>query len=307
MLRHFKMELKRQQELESQNRQRESALSSCLQQFQLDGQPARPLVMVADTQVPLNMKKQDGASAKAPDQVQAKQQQQQHQLREAPKRVRGRRSSKPQMEKRRRARINECLDILKSYVLKDTSNLNRLGIDLTASENQDEETIARSILKSSGLINRHRGRKNPNKLEKADILELTVDYVRRLHEQRDELSQLCAESYGHQQQPRHHNRCQMYAAQVVPAHLNQPLTLDLSPKSRSLEGRATPPPSLQAYVPPPNTPLTPPSSSGSSSIQSGELDRKHQYQDQMSQMVLSQVLTGSSGGGGKYGREWVLS
>lgn len=102
------------------------------------------------------------------------------------KRVRGRRSSKPLMEKRRRARINQCLDILKSYVLTDSSNLSELGIDTMSSENQDEETIARKILKSSGLIHRHRGRKNPNKLEKADILELTVDYVRRLHEQRDQ-------------------------------------------------------------------------------------------------------------------------
>lgn len=104
---------------------------------------------------------------------------------QAQRRVRGRRSSKPQMEKRRRARINECLDILKSYVLNDATNLSELGIDATARENQDEETIARSILKSSGLIHRHRGRKNPNKLEKADILELTVAYVRKLHTQRD--------------------------------------------------------------------------------------------------------------------------
>lgn len=89
------------------------------------------------------------------------------------------------MEKRRRARINECLDTLKSYVLKDSNNLNHLGVDTTASENQDEETIARTILKSSGLINRHKGRKNPSKLEKADILELAVDYVRRLNDQRD--------------------------------------------------------------------------------------------------------------------------
>lgn len=95
------------------------------------------------------------------------------------------RSSKPLMEKKRRARINECLDTLKNYVLKDSNNLNHLGVDTTASENQDEETIARTILKSSGLINRHKGRKNPNKLEKADILELAVDYVRRLNDQRD--------------------------------------------------------------------------------------------------------------------------
>lgn len=111
-----------------------------------------------------------------------------HQNQPPPRRVRGRRSSKPQMEKRRRARINQCLDILKSYVLTDSTNLSQLGIDITLlNENKDEESIARTILKSSGLINRHRGRKNPNKLEKADILELTVDYVRRLHEQRARL------------------------------------------------------------------------------------------------------------------------
>lgn len=110
-----------------------------------------------------------------------------HQNQPPQRRVRGRRSSKPQMEKRRRARINQCLDILKSYVLTDSTNLSQLGIDTLSNENKDEESIARTILKSSGLINRHRGRKNPNKLEKADILELTVDYVRRLHEQRARL------------------------------------------------------------------------------------------------------------------------
>lgn len=104
-----------------------------------------------------------------------------------PKRIRGRRSSKPAMEKKRRARINQCLDILKSYVLNDSNNLIQLGIDTNATENQTEENIAKHILTSSGLINRHRGRKNTNKLEKADILELTVDYVRRLHIQRNEL------------------------------------------------------------------------------------------------------------------------
>lgn len=103
------------------------------------------------------------------------------------RRVRGRRSSKPMMEKKRRARINQCLDILKSYVLNDSNNLIQLGVDTTTKENLTEETIAKHILTSSGLINRHRGRKNTNKLEKADILELTVDYVRRLHLQRNEL------------------------------------------------------------------------------------------------------------------------
>lgn len=111
------------------------------------------------------------------------QQQQQHNSSIQARRVRGRRSSKPAMEKRRRARMNQSLDELKFYVLNDQNNLRRLGIDASSIENMDEETVARTMLKSSGLIHRHRGRKNPNKLEKADILELTVDYVRMLLKQ----------------------------------------------------------------------------------------------------------------------------
>lgn len=223
------------------------------------------------------------------------------------------------MEKRRRARINECLDILKSYVLNDSTNLTRLGIDLSGTENQlDEESIARQILKSSGLINRHRGRKNPNKLEKADILELTVDYVRRLHEQRDQLlsvsgsnsrtnqpSQMVA--HQHQQQPllmatTCHNSLS-YGQQVVPAHLNEPLTLDLSPKSR-LNGAqvntSSTPPMLQAYRPPPNTPLTPPSSASSLQCSNDALELapassslQHHHHQLTQMQLLSQVLDGS--------------
>jgi len=132
------------------------------------------------------------------------------------RRVRGRRSSKPMMEKRRRARINQCLDTLKSYVLTDSNNLSRLGIDTSLAENHDEEKIARTILKSSGLIHRHRGRKNPNKLEKADILELTVDYVRRLHEQRDQLM-------VNQSRPGQPTQ----AGKPVPVQLLDPLRLEL--------------------------------------------------------------------------------
>lgn len=109
------------------------------------------------------------------------------QQRSNPRRIRGRRSSKPAMEKRRRARMNQSLDELKFYVLNDQNNLRRLGIDASSIENMDEETVARTMLKSSGLIHRHRGRKNPNKLEKADILELTVDYVRMLLKQNEQL------------------------------------------------------------------------------------------------------------------------
>lgn len=188
--------------------------------------------------------------------------QQQQNEKQPQKRVRGRRSSKPMMEKRRRARINQCLDILKSYVLGDSNNLSQLGVDAAIRENQDEETIARTILKSSGLINRHRGRKNPNKLEKADILELTVDYVRRLHEQRDQLK-LSGPSTGKEQ---HHysfqqafsatNSLQTSPMQTISASaltrqpttvtqpIGQPLTLNLP----SVAGLQTTPPS-----PPPSS------------------------------------------------------
>ncbi|XP_055685339.1 transcription factor HES-4-B-like [Lutzomyia longipalpis] len=58
---------------------------------------------------------------------------------------------KPLMEKKRRARINDSLDILKEI-----------------------------IIRNAGLFPTHYSR--PTKLEKADILELTVQYVRLLHE-----------------------------------------------------------------------------------------------------------------------------
>lgn len=186
------------------------------------------------------------------------------------RRVRGRRSSKPQMEKRRRARINQCLDILKSYVLTDSTNLSQLGIDTLSNENKDEESIARTILKSSGLINRHRGRKNPNKLEKADILELTVDYVRRLHEQRAQLinqshkptpSSLYSSSEASPSPSASvsgvsKNKLNLpYTNNRSKLPLTSPLTLNLS----AIDGRAHI--GLQA------TPLSPPPSSASSSPQ----------------------------------------
>uniref|UniRef100_A0A1B0D3P3 Uncharacterized protein n=1 Tax=Phlebotomus papatasi TaxID=29031 RepID=A0A1B0D3P3_PHLPP len=57
---------------------------------------------------------------------------------------------KPLMEKKRRARINESLEILKEIIIRNAS-----------------------------LFPTHGNR--PTKLEKADILELTVQYVRILH------------------------------------------------------------------------------------------------------------------------------
>jgi hypothetical protein len=316
MLRHLK---RRQQELESSNRAGGVACGSPLagEAHQANGTTTTTTVSNScGLGMPLSATDNQAVDMKRHHHQQQQQQQRLNQQTEPSaarqqKRVRGRRSSKPAMEKRRRARINECLDILKSYVLNDSTNLNRLGIDLSASENQlDEESIARQILKTSGLINRHRGRKNPNKLEKADILELTVDYVRRLHEQRDELL-----STNNQQQPAafvasrvlanqhqqpstmNNNNLRELQQQVVPIHLTEPLTLDLSPKTRQngqINASSTPP-LLQAYRPPPNTPLTPPSSASSLQGPGDALEHpyQHNHQNQLTQMqLLSQVLDG---------------
>lgn len=213
MLRHLKMELKRQQQLQQQ-----------------------PEQVAPDNQWPIQLQ----PAVKANDQ---NKETKLNKDMKQPRRVRGRRSSKPMMEKKRRARINQCLDALKNYVLTDTNNLEKFGIDTSASENQDEETIARSILKSSGLINRHRGRKNPNKLEKADILELTVDYVRRLHEQRDQLMSL------------NQNLSLNKLKQLNSANLSSPLSLNLSPVDKNVGSHQTilptPPPSSASSSPQP--------------------------------------------------------
>lgn len=192
MLRHLKMELKRdqaqQQQLASlacagrENAPTTTKVSSTKQHSQLSLLDRRlPATPIIDTS--------SSAAAAAG---------------KAPKRQRGRRSSKPQMEKRRRARINDSLETLKSYVLNDPATLEGLGIDERELEPQlmdwsssgeplsseatgeRERALAARILQTSGLIHRHRGRKNPNKLEKADILELAVDYVKRLHARRNQ-------------------------------------------------------------------------------------------------------------------------
>ncbi|CAH0382330.1 unnamed protein product [Bemisia tabaci] len=62
---------------------------------------------------------------------------------------------KPLMEKKRRARINESLDELKRLILERKS--------------EDSQNT------------------KPNKLEKADILEMTVRHVQRLHDELEEL------------------------------------------------------------------------------------------------------------------------
>lgn len=304
MLRHFKMEmLKRQQEeLMGQSLTAELKPAATMPTEAAANQLVADLI---NHHRPLKQQQQQQQEAQKQTQQQRKQtqhrqQQQQQRLSKhsaskqetahtdrAASRARNRRASKPQMEKRRRARINECLDILKSYVLTDSTNLTHLGIDPAASENQDEETIARTILKSSGLIHRHRGRKNPNKLEKADILELTVDYVRRLHEQRNELlnssesgptivnNQCPSNVHGNQvidlkvvrvNEKRAH--AQTSPPQLlVPAHLSEPLTLDLSSQSR-LALRQHHCCDLLAQGQPHGAPLTPPPSSASS-VQSG--------------------------------------
>lgn len=300
MLRHFKMELKRQQLDQITHQENSTTNVQPLSSNHSQTAATMPTSTLANNDKPLGGTKV--AARSATNDTDNKQPKCAPVTIKTPKRVRGRRSSKPMMEKRRRARINECLDILKTYVLTDSNNLSHLGIDIAASENQDEETIARTILKSSGLINRHRGRKNPNKLEKADILELTVDYVRRLHEQRDEL--LLFKSNQQQQQhtttsqlpiitiPKEQqhslpttvtnnsptNQIQSQMPQIIPAHLHQQLTLDLSPRSRYGITQTAPP--------------SPPPSSASSSP-NGEHQTNNQLSSyNMSRMILSRVLDG---------------
>lgn len=240
MLRHLKMELKRRQETSQQPQQQQQQIFTGIDQQQ---QPQQHLQQVSSHTI---AKPAGKVLANKPSQKSDELGQRQ----QAQKRVRGRRSSKPMMEKRRRARINQCLDILKSYVLTDSTNLSQLGIDATTRENQDEETIARNILKSSGLINRHRGRKNPNKLEKADILELTVDYVRRLHQRLVSSSNTNTVNDPINRQSQQPTSCSM----------SSPLTLDLSPVDNHK-------PAKHIALKPAGAPPSPPPSSASSSPQ----------------------------------------
>lgn len=336
MLRHFKMELKRQQ-LEQiacqENMMMMSMSNSSSLSAAATAAASSPVTTIHEQRTNHIVAVNQATNLSCAGQSRAHQPHQQLQQRQpggqvrvaenakpaerpAAKRVRGRRSSKPMMEKRRRARINECLDILKSYVLTDTNNLAHLGVDVagdpTANENRDEETIARTILKSSGLINRHRGRKNPNKLEKADILELTVDYVRRLHEQRNQLlsshqlnhSSLTLSSSSsmtnHQtvnniptdntnNHYHHHNHHHQRLPELIPAHLNQPLTLDLSPKSR-LSNQSTPP------SPPPSSASSSPNGDLLGVNNNAAAANQQQQQSYMSKMILSRVLDANYAG-----------
>lgn len=84
-------------------------------------------------------------------------------------------SSKPIMEKRRRARINESLGQLKTLILdalkKDVSVEWTLEFDVKCAINVNVfSTFSRTVPQSS----RH------SKLEKADILEMTVKHLRNL-------------------------------------------------------------------------------------------------------------------------------
>lgn len=251
MLRHLKMELKRREEEQQQ------AFTGIDQQQQKQLGPAQPVAKPTTGKVLTGKSSQRSSLAEgqpaAPKQA-------------AQRRVRGRRSSKPMMEKRRRARINQCLDILKSYVLTDSTNLTQLGIDATTRENHDEETIARNILKSSGLINRHRGRKNPNKLEKADILELTVDYVRRLHQRLVR---------GDNARP-----------PVCGSSMSSPLTLDLSPIDSNIRQVK------HIALKPAGAPPSPPPSSASNSPQPLLSISSNSQHCQVAQTTVNQAIAG---------------
>ena len=92
-----------------------------------------------------------------------------------------RRIRKPLMEKKRRARINDSLDTLKQILLDNRHNL------LRNSEQWRQFSAQQQVqLKTT-------------KLEKADILEMTVNYLRVLHQQVDKgmMGRSCA-SDNHQ-------------------------------------------------------------------------------------------------------------
>lgn len=78
---------------------------------------------------------------------------------ELPKKIR-----KPLIEKRRRARINDSLEQLKEILLRDTA------LDVAGSSNISNSNHISSSC-SSG---------RPAKLEKADILEMTIRYIQAL-------------------------------------------------------------------------------------------------------------------------------
>lgn len=76
-----------------------------------------------------------------------------------------RRIRKPLMEKKRRARINDSLDTLKRILLDNRHNLLRNSDHWREFSEQQQVQL------------------KTTKLEKADILEMTVNYLRVLHQQ----------------------------------------------------------------------------------------------------------------------------
>lgn len=78
-----------------------------------------------------------------------------------------RRVRKPLMEKKRRARINDSLDTLKQILLDNRSKLLRNSEQWRQFSEQQHEQL------------------KTTKLEKADILEMTVNYLRAIHQKKD--------------------------------------------------------------------------------------------------------------------------
>ncbi|KAK1120987.1 hypothetical protein K0M31_010772 [Melipona bicolor] len=107
-----------------------------------------------------------------------------------------RRSNKPIMEKRRRARINQCLDELKSLILEAMKKDANYEIICPALATEVVGgLLLRQQVESSQLRGRYRGvtdfldERSPtrhSKLEKADILEMTVKHLQAV--QRQQLS-----------------------------------------------------------------------------------------------------------------------
>ncbi|CAG9831329.1 unnamed protein product [Diabrotica balteata] len=91
-----------------------------------------------------------------------------------------RRSNKPIMEKRRRARINNCLNELKTLILdamkKDVLTYGAETLTLT------KRTIGKLRVTQRAMPARH------SKLEKADILEMTVKHLQNLQRQQVAMS-----------------------------------------------------------------------------------------------------------------------
>ncbi|CAG0896555.1 unnamed protein product [Darwinula stevensoni] len=142
------------------------------------------------------------------------------------------RKMKPLLERKRRARINRCLDELKD-----------LMVGALQSESEGE---------------------NGQKLEKADVLELTVKYLRKLKAQ----NRLLAPGHGHGQGQGHSvdrfkagftqcatevSRC-LSTLEGVDIHLGARLMTHLGHCVNQMDGRPTSPPS-RCLTPPMSPPM----------------------------------------------------